>query len=348
MKLYPRLRLETANRLAEEFVTLSSEQLRERSVLVHSEAFFAPTGGDRVTPAHLNHLRSGLEDIAQRNANSASEFDYEAAVFLFENMEIDPVEAARQEVWSCFALTLVPHLVHQRFANADGRISRERFLGGHFGGRNAFGRLWWRAYLLHLPDDEEPFRLLRVLGEDQIVQILERPNISGYRPLARAVAMEWAKHALASSPAVRGEALMRDAMKRVRRLSAFVSWELLRDDELQAIVAAVFAQSKRALEGDREETRDDNATDGAHSKAFTPLPADLRAAERLEHWVKTSPLTEPKRSFIIEVARGLRTGDLPRIEGYGGLKRNSSYVKRMLKGLRNRGVRPEVLQRFFG
>lgn len=355
MRLYRRIRMASANRMAHEYGTFSMEQLRSCSTPEHPESFFAPTGGERVTESQMEELRSGLESIAERHSNSSSEFDYEAAVYLLQSMNLSPVEAARPEMWSCMALTLVPHVVHQRFVDRNGRVNPDRFLGAHFGGRNALGRLWWRAYLLHLPDDDEPFRLIRGLGEDQIVQLLERPRISGFKPLARTIASEWLRRASSPGNPIPGEALMRDAMKRVRRLSAFISWELLEEDDLQLVVDGLFDESERALhahgaEGDDqdgEQEANDEATNAIPTSEFTPLPADLDAAERLDHWVAASPLTEPKRSYIKDFARGLRTGTVPTIQDYPGLRPGSSYLTGIWDGLRERGVRPEVLQRAF-
>ena len=140
-------------------------------------------------------------------------------------MEISPNEASKPGVWAFLACLVVPDLVRRRYPGTDG-TSTERFLGMNRGMRNAMGRLWWRAFVLHGEGDDPPYLLLEQLGEDELVQIMERPTISGHPPLARSLAGATLNQRYHGYPGGRAS-LLRDAVKRVRRTAAVVPLEVL-------------------------------------------------------------------------------------------------------------------------
>jgi hypothetical protein len=125
--------------------------------------------------------------------------------------------------------------------------SEERFIGKARGLRNTFGRLWWRSHLLRTPEGGvDP---LGRLGEDELVQITERTNIAGSWRLSSQVADSFLE-AVDRYPRTSRSLLMRDAMKRIRRLAAFVEFDALDDDELMSLVDDVLEASARV--GGRE------------------------------------------------------------------------------------------------
>ena len=117
--------------------------------------------------------------------------------------------------------------------------TQERLIGRP---RNVFRRYWWRARSLGV----NPGDPTSELGEDQLVQIMERPSISGSRKLARTFA-QTVLQAVASNPDVGIEPLMRDAAKRLVRLTPFVCFEALADRGLESQLGDLVAASVRAL-----------------------------------------------------------------------------------------------------
>ena len=112
--------------------------------------------------------------------------------------------------------------------------------------RNVFRRYWWRARSLGV----NPGDPASELGEDQLVQVMERPSISGSRKLARTFA-QTVLQAAVGSPDVGIEALMRDATKRLVRLTPFVCFEALPDADLRSQLSDLVATSARALRARR-------------------------------------------------------------------------------------------------
>ncbi len=149
-----------------------------------------------------------------------------------------PVEASNEAVWSFISLVLLPDVTFWRFRNKKLRNDYERALGYP---RNVFRRLWWRAYTLGLVDESAP----SAMYEDEAVGILERPSIGGNRRLASTIA---AIHLRRFGKAARRTDIMRDALKRLRRLHAFTNFHGLTDDQLISVVEECFNATANIIE----------------------------------------------------------------------------------------------------
>ena len=157
-------------------------------------------------------------------------------VLLYRKMQIVPADAASEGVWSFLTLIVLPDVAVWRFPQR----TPERLIGRP---RNVFRRYWWRARSLGAnPGDPTP-----ELGEDQLVQIMERPSICGNRRLARTFARAVIE-AATSSPGVGLEPLMRDTAKRLVRLTPFVCFEALSDDELGSQILDLVGASVGSLQ----------------------------------------------------------------------------------------------------
>jgi hypothetical protein len=242
--LYPRLPFPSAAAAAESLRSATIEQAAQLSAAEHADAVFTPTGGNRIEAGELTQLRSSVLEIAKRLGYPASpseeqrlRFDALVTSALHIQMRIPPAEAAKPGVWSFVACVLMPDLVRWRFPGGPDGSGLDRFLPGR---RNTFQRLWWRAFLLHDPSrDDHPLAALDDLGEDEIVQIMERPNLAGSRRLTRQVALQLVA-AAKRHPTITRRDLIREAQKRLLRLSAFVAFDVLDDEDLSASVREVF------------------------------------------------------------------------------------------------------------
>jgi hypothetical protein len=95
------------------------------------------------------------------------------------------------------------------------------------------------------PGAEDP---IGRLGEDELVQITERPSLAGSARLASQLADSFLEANL-RYPSLSRSILMRDSMKRIRRLAAFVDFDALEDDGLVDLVDDVFETSARVTSG---------------------------------------------------------------------------------------------------
>ena len=151
---------------------------------------------------------------------------------------------------------LLPDIVRWRFGGG-GSSPADRFLGKQRGIRNTFGRLWWRCEALK-SDRESGYdrvrTLLERLGEDQLVQITERPALAANRVVARAIAEAYLRRVATGN--VSNEELMREAVKRLRRRLAFVAYEALLYDEVEHEIESIVQDAAVALGAPRTTTED--------------------------------------------------------------------------------------------
>lgn len=229
------------------------QKLVEISDVASEATIFAPTGGNRVDREVLIDLQSGVRELAAESgypADSSQEsrgnFDAASAQFLRDRMGISAAEASSQGMWAFVACVMLPDVVRWRFPGSK-ETTVERFLGGTRGIRNTFGRVWWRAHIMRLANNPDPYRLLRELGEDELVQIMERPNLAGNMMLAQLTA-EIFLEALPELPFnVPRSELLRDAMKRIRRLFPVMAFDAMDSEMLKEQLETVFADSVERL-----------------------------------------------------------------------------------------------------
>lgn len=289
MRLFPRLRLEVARQLAEDLSARGIGDARAGSAVAHPETVFAPIGGP-ISDGELAELQSQVRSLAEehgypdsRAQTDLASWDVETAILLHREMDIGAAEAVHAGLWAFTGCVLLPDVVLWRWGRGDS-APVERFLGAQRGIRNTFGRLWWRCEVLRHDGDDgyaDVRRILDALGEDQHVQITERPGVASNRLVVRSMAHEWLQRLPAA--AVPSEALMRDAAKRVRRRLAFTAYQALTAAEVSREVTRIFdaavsslsqgAGNGAAYESDAPPKREDGQSAIEHDGAGPPEAA---------------------------------------------------------------------------
>ncbi|MFF5971750.1 DUF6339 family protein [Streptomyces sp. NPDC012769] len=237
--LYPRLLNQEAHRLFEEYRDLSISELTERVTYAHPSAVYVATGGDRVSVERLKELRRAVVELAERGGfpdasvrTRNAEFDLALAALLHGEMGMVPAEAASRDVWAFLALAVLPDVAYWRYP----RPPKDRVLGTDLT-RHVFGRLWWRAQLVHSSDTSDPYGALKILGEAAFDQIYARRSALGGSPhMVRAILRVWNGLDLKG---LNERETLRDFLKRLLRLAPFVLFdgieEVALDDELRAV-----------------------------------------------------------------------------------------------------------------
>lgn len=246
MKAFPRLALEESRLEAQSVVRLSVEEARSVARTDFRDAMFPPSGGRQVAPSDLTLIASLIRSVATESGypqlvgrSDKARFDARVAVNLHKEMEIGRSEASEPGIWSFLCIRVLPDIVHWRFGPGP---SADRFLGRNRGVRNALGRLWWRAELLASGGDAVD---LALLGEDQIVQIAERPTIASNVTLAREIARQYLRAAEGFDGS--SELLMRETIKRLRRKGSFLEFAAMPKTLLDRLIAEEFNTTKEAL-----------------------------------------------------------------------------------------------------
>jgi hypothetical protein len=247
--LYPRLLGRVARELHDEYVDMEIEQLRQKAAMRHSSSIFTATGGTRVHTEQLHYLREAvLAEAVEANypypgtRDGRAAFDLRVARLLHERTGLVPAEASVRSTWAFLALVLLPDVAYWRYPRAPG----DRVLDTDIT-RHVFGRLWWRAHLLEEPSvTGDRYALIGAFGEAAFDQIFSRRrSLGGSRALIRALARTWPRLGVAQKDE---RAVLREVLKRLRRLGAIVDFEALDDGQLDLQVAEVAAESVMALQ----------------------------------------------------------------------------------------------------
>lgn len=230
--LYPRLPMASARRLMEQLRGLEPPALVNFGSAQHPQAAPAPVGGRPVTEYQLLGLQIAIRELAEsfgfpNPISDQASFDRACATLIFSKMGIVPGDAASSEVWSFISLVLAPEVPFWRFPNA----ADERYLGGQ---RNTFQRLWWRAStvgpdLTIVPAGAMPF------GEDDFVQLMERPTVSGNERLARAFYGAVLESDLDELGLTRSQ-LVRGLVMQIRARRSHIAIDALSEDQLTNLI----------------------------------------------------------------------------------------------------------------
>lgn len=194
----------------------------------HPRASYAPTGGSVSGENELAAVReavsSVVSDMREREGTGRSkqvETDLAIGRALGRTMNINPADAGHDSVWSFLTLVVLPDVAFERFPDAH----EERMVGGH---RNVFRRLWVRERVV----GDLMLEARNPLGEDEMVGIFERTELSRNRPLVRAMA----RTVMLNKSTNRSE-FARNFYKRVRFHTGPYSLDLHSEEELLTLFA---------------------------------------------------------------------------------------------------------------
>lgn len=232
--LFPRLLSGQAIQLHREYQDLSPEVLTSRSATHHDSAVYTATGGDRARDKELESLRRGVLAAATNEGfphktddRGRRRFDLNVAELLHREAGLAPAEAAAGDIWAFMALVLLPDVSYWRYP----RPPVDRVLATDLT-RHVFGRLWWRAHLVHDAEATNPYEALSILGEAAFDQIYARRKALGGSPfLVRGILQTWQELDLDD---LNERDVLRDFLKRLLRLASFMAFEALDENTLRA------------------------------------------------------------------------------------------------------------------
>lgn len=245
-RLHPRLLRSQAERRFDALASLELDALRSASACSDPTAVYAATGASRISVAELDGLRSRVRTLAENHGypeapprRAAAAFDRATAGMLLESALLFPAEATAPEIWSFHGLVLLPDVVFWRWRDETGAINRERIIGSDLT-RHALGRLWWRSYLLCArPDgstDLAGLARLEIFGEADFDHIQARRRAYGASPrvLQRLTTLWMETEDDLEGNAVSDRVILRELLKRLLRLGAFIRFDLLDDAMLDS------------------------------------------------------------------------------------------------------------------
>lgn len=231
----------------------ATQRAEARELDPSSNSVFSATGGTPVSPQQLSDLRTAVLAIAREHGFPGKErreghrCDARIAVLLRERMKLTAHEAAADGLWEYLTCVLMPDVAIWRFRDTGGRTNPERLLAGR---RNAFQRLWWRAYVIAgALGGEEAVNLLSFLTEDDMVATLERPGLFGNLRMMRTYYQEFRRLVEGGELRAPREAVNRDAHKRLLRLVAIRTLDSLPEDVLRRELRGQLSQAQASVLG---------------------------------------------------------------------------------------------------
>ena len=245
--LYPRLDSTPARALLADRANCDLAQLYELATTSHPLAAPSPTGGHPAPESKLVQVRDAIRQVAIQAGypnslprGTEQSFDRPCGAALFRTMDIVPADAADPGVWTFLSLVLVPEIGMWRFPSG----TEERLLGTP---RNVLRRLWWRAWTFGEDLDAAPTGC-QPLGEDEFVQIMERPSLGGNRRTARALRNAIWRAEVSGSKAPRSE-LMRELTRRFRAVRSHIAVDVLTEPQLAQLLGELVIDSHLRLTG---------------------------------------------------------------------------------------------------
>lgn len=238
--LYPRLPRSAARTIMIRHAQLGLNDLRVAASISSPQAAPSATGGTPV-PAHvLTEVQNGIRQIADEfgypnslSLTAQQALDHACGTFLLQSMNIVPADAAEEGVWSFLSLVVLPEFAPWRFPSR----TEERLIGRP---RNAMRRLWWRAWALG-PDLSWAPEGCTPLTEDESVQLMERPTVSGNRRTVKAVQNAlW--RAEKTGIALSRTDLVRLLIPRVRAARSNICLDALTDESLDELLDGLLDQ----------------------------------------------------------------------------------------------------------
>lgn len=244
MNLMPQLSMPFAELLAQDLRGISIKECYQHRRTYHINRVYSSTGGTRISEDEYSRLCKGLSDIAEKcgypddSGSARMKFDIACAIFLHKEFKITDNEAAKSGMWNFLSCCALPDLVRWRWHSKE-ETAIERFLSGN---RNSFERLWWRASAYHDGNAKNPYWLVEEIGEDESVGIMERTTLSGVRSLV-VILLRTLVQSHKLRPQIARSELMRDAMKRVHRVSGVVAIETLSETEISELCSRILVES---------------------------------------------------------------------------------------------------------
>lgn len=245
---YPRMPLYEASLAWEVLRGQSLSEIGASIDLTTVQAQYYPLARQRASSEELLGLRAKISGIAEEfgfpssvSSKNLVEFDRSVGPEVHAQMTIMPADASSIDVWNFINTVVVPDVVLWRYGKFSSQskrwnISEDRLFDMT---RTTIGRLWWRVHLLGAD-------LAGRLGEDEVVNLLEKPRIGGYPLLSRALGTRLLTFSSESNTTRRME-LFRDVTKRLIRKMAVQSVFVMTPEQVDEFVSSLFVESAAAL-----------------------------------------------------------------------------------------------------
>jgi len=204
-----------------------------------------------------NRCRINLDRLAELDGtNGTAEADISNSLIVYRAMpDMTPALAREERVWVRLTHIECLQYSHERWIkkaedeDMDKKVLNHFFAKGLTGIRddNAISRLWWNMHVATIADPDDPEDALRLILKTADIRqaIVERPNITSRKPLARAII-----RAMRTIPWITSsENAFREFMKEMNRDAGGILFEVTPDAKVDSIISRYAENARQKLEG---------------------------------------------------------------------------------------------------
>ena len=187
--------------------------------------------GVQITEKELDDIYAELLVVAKNLGDPKSrdkkiDSDGPWAEILHKRMGVTRNEASKAGVWNALSCHYMPNLVAWRWEDPQkpADTPSSHWITQEKRERHAFARLWWRAELLKDEEDSKsPYHLLHELGEAEMSELMERPELASYPRICRAIA----KHHIEKTKKKSNRNAFRNGLKNLRLRASILDLDVL-------------------------------------------------------------------------------------------------------------------------
>lgn len=237
-----RIDRQDAVKIVNEMSTKSVEECADLASTNHRMAYGPPVFTRLVTSEELEQIRADVLAIAEtyghprregEKSNHLSNFDVKVGDYLLSSLALAPADAGLEETWNFLSLVLLPDVAAWRFKNRSKNPEYDRWIGRP---RNVFRKTWWRSYSLG-PE------LNATLGEDEGVNIMERPTFGMNPVLARSIATVHRDLSTSFNDSYSKSELLRLFMVQLGKLSSIINLDAYSETEATKMFREIYLET---------------------------------------------------------------------------------------------------------
>ncbi len=167
----------------------------------------------------------------------AAETNLDAAIILYEGMELSPLLASDERLWTYLTHGPLLSYVQKKWAvddskNKVGHILDHWFVNGHSKlMRNALASLWWSVEISKLESKTDPYRLTRILFTNYTLRVVALAQVLRSRNVLRGI-LEWFAANGTEKMEVRGSFIA----KYLNQLASIKQLTILEDHKIVALI----------------------------------------------------------------------------------------------------------------
>ncbi len=255
---YPRLLRSEAIKKIDIVTKLSHDEINSHvETLDLNEYHYSAILGSKISKEKLLNFRvemiEHLKDLGfpdKPSAESLKVFDSKLTIYLYENLNIIPNEASKNEVWNFLTCELLPDVVKWRFFSDNKEHTKEAYIDRYLGGRrNTLQRLWWRGFTFKNLNTNKPYYFLDQLFSDDMRELEERSSLYGNQKLVNSIVLNFIEvKQFKKKTKVLPRDVLRDVIKRVLRQLPWLSFESLNLTEINNHIRDLFKLSFQSFD----------------------------------------------------------------------------------------------------